>query len=218
MMPMHTCPHCNGTGRVRGNIQEHGDQLLTGLNMLGAAFAINNTSGVRRSLNQLMDTYEHTLLRTCNTCGGRGQIPTVLDLDMAVVDTRGSIQNLLHERCGSAVLITGKKDTVRAQHWHRTDWHFCFVISGEIEYREAPLVGQETPDVDGGGRPPGIKPNVAQLATHVLPAGSLFYTPPLRAHAMCFRQDTIFLTLGNRARTPEDHEKDLVRLPEGQRL
>ena len=49
-------------------------------------------------------------------------------------DDRGSIQPLVDLMMRSAVLIHSKEGSLRANHYHKTDWHYCYVIYGKIEY------------------------------------------------------------------------------------
>ena len=55
-------------------------------------------------------------------------------LDEPFVNENGSIQNLLLERFTSAAIITSVPGAVRANHYHKTDWHYSYVISGSIRY------------------------------------------------------------------------------------
>ena len=62
----------------------------------------------------------------------------IVPLEKAFADVRGEIQPLVDLPMESCVLISSKKGAVRANHYHRTDWHFCYVLSGSIEYSERP--------------------------------------------------------------------------------
>ena len=95
----------------------------------------------------------------------------------------------------SAVLIESKKGALRANHCHLTDWHYCYVIEGAIEYFYRP---------HGSGEKP---------ARLLVPKGGLVFTPPLVDHAMKFPEDTVFLTLGRNARDQATYEADIVRIP-----
>ena len=117
-------------------------------------------------------------------------------LSTPYVDARGVIQPLFKRRIGSAVLIESKTGAVRAQHWHRTDWHYCYMLAGEVEYLERPLNFKGAP------------------ARFIFKAGEMFFTPPLVEHAMLFKQDSRMVVLANRHRTSEDYENDVVRLTE----
>jgi dTDP-4-dehydrorhamnose 3,5-epimerase-like enzyme len=95
----------------------------------------------------------------------------------------------------SAVMITSRKGSVRANHYHQTDWHFCYVVSGKIDYYHRPTGSAAKPE----------KVTVA--------AGQLFFTPPMVDHSMVFVEETTFLTLGRNSRRQEVYEADVVRIP-----
>ena len=119
----------------------------------------------------------------------------IVPLEQAFSDPRGEIQPLVDLMMQSCVLIHSKKGTVRANHYHQTDWHFCYVLSGSIEYYHRP---------HGSADQPG-KVAVKQ--------GQLFFTPPMVDHAMVFPEDTMFLVLGRNSRAQEVYEADVVRIP-----
>ena len=115
-------------------------------------------------------------------------------LEPPFADDRGFIQPLVDMPMKSAVIITSKKGTVRANHYHQTDWHFCTVISGKIKYHWR--------DHGDSNRPESL----------VVEAGQTFFTPPMVEHAMEFLEDTTFLTLGRNSRKQEVYEADVVRV------
>ena len=118
----------------------------------------------------------------------------VIDLEAPFADARGAIQPLVDETMESAVMITSTKGTVRANHYHKTDWHYCLVIKGQIEYHHRPHGSESDPDVV------------------IVGEGQLFFTPPMVDHAMVFLQDTMFLTLGRNSRRQEVYEADVERI------
>ena len=120
---------------------------------------------------------------------------TLIPVDPPFVDARGVIQNVLHQTIGSVVLIGSLEGTTRASHWHKKDWHYCFVVEGHIEYYERE-VG-----------------SIACPRFQVFKQGELFFTPPNMEHEMYFSVLTVFMTLANLHRSPESYEEDLVRLP-----
>ncbi|AGX88154.1 hypothetical protein [Candidatus Symbiobacter mobilis] len=119
---------------------------------------------------------------------------TMVPLEPPFIDARGAIQNLVHGSLGSAVLIRSTAGAVRAEHWHREDFHYCYLLSGALLYLERPVGSQEMPVVTRIG------------------AGELFFTPPLVEHSMVFLEPSEFLTLGKLSRTHAAYEADLVRL------
>jgi quercetin dioxygenase-like cupin family protein len=116
-------------------------------------------------------------------------------LEKPFLDDRGAIQPLVDVEMESCVLISSKKGTVRANHYHRTDWHYCYVMSGTIEYYHRPTGSDRVPE----------KETIRQ--------GELFFTGPMVDHAMVFVEDTVFLTFGRNSRAQEVYEADVVRIP-----
>ncbi len=58
----------------------------------------------------------------------------IVPMTKEFADARGSILPLADEEMKSAVLITSKAGSIRANHYHKTDWHYCYVLSGSIDY------------------------------------------------------------------------------------
>lgn len=126
--------------------------------------------------------------------GGFFDDDLIVPLDDCFNDFRGEIKNLLLTPITSVARITSKRGTVRANHYHLTDWHYSFVESGEIYYFERPIGTKAVPD------PVKIRP------------GTMFFTPPNVEHAMLFAADTVFFTFAKNIRSHESHESDLVRV------
>lgn len=109
-------------------------------------------------------------------------------------DERGRIDNFLARPLGSFAVISSKKGTIRAEHYHLKDWHYCWVSKGEILYFERPVGSDELPKVT------------------TVTEGQMFFTPPGVEHSMLFMEDTVFTCMGKLTRKQEDYENDLVRL------
>jgi len=119
----------------------------------------------------------------------------IIKLNKPFTDERGKIQNLISlNKLQSVVIIESKKDTIRANHYHKTDWHYCYVFSGSINYYSRHVGIEEAP-------------TLTKIKT-----GDLFFTPNMVEHAMVFPENTVFLTLGGGTRSHEDYEADLVRV------
>ena len=119
----------------------------------------------------------------------------IVPLEEPFADERGEIQPLVDLMMESCVLIQSRKGTVRANHYHRTDWHFCYVLSGSIEYLHRPHGSTQKP------------------RKVIIEKGQLFFTPPMVEHAMLFSEDTWFLVLGRNSRARPVYEADVVRIP-----
>jgi dTDP-4-dehydrorhamnose 3,5-epimerase-like enzyme len=118
----------------------------------------------------------------------------IVPLEEPFADDRGAIQPLVDADMKSCVLISSKKGTVRANHYHKTDWHYCYVLSGSIEYYHRPHGGDGEPEMV------------------LVKSGQLFFTPPMVDHTMVFPEDTTFLTLGRNSRKQEVYEADVERI------
>ena len=118
----------------------------------------------------------------------------VVKLEKPFVDVRGKIQPLVDEMMRSAVMIESKAGSLRANHYHKTDWHYCYVVSGTIEYLHRPTGSDAEPDVI------------------VVNEGEMVFTPPMIDHGMRFPVDTVFLTLGRNPRDQATYEADVVRV------
>ena len=109
-------------------------------------------------------------------------------------DRRGSIKPLLHEHNGSCVIIDTVPSVQRANHYHKKDYHYCYIISGELIYYERPAASTKKPE------------------RFIFCAGDMFYTGPMTEHCMYFEKPTIFLAFGGGTRKQEEYEADLVRV------
>ena len=58
---------------------------------------------------------------------------TLKHIDPAVVDARGAITNLFEGRIEHIALITSKKGTVRANHYHKKDHQYIYLLTGAFE-------------------------------------------------------------------------------------
>ena len=118
----------------------------------------------------------------------------VVKLENPFADVRGKIQPLVDVLMRSAVLIESKAGSLRANHYHKTDWHYCYVLSGTIEYIHRPTGSNKEPE------------------TIIVNRGEMVFTPPMIDHAMKFPVDTVFLTLSRNPRDQETYEADVVRV------
>ena len=119
----------------------------------------------------------------------------------AYADDRGRLQTLINCRTNNVALIESAKGTVRSNHYHKTDWHYMYVLSGQMDYYYRPHGSDQKP----------------QLIS-VMP-GEMVFTPPMEDHATIFPVDTVFLVLSRNPRDQESYEADVERVtvisPEG---
>ena len=110
------------------------------------------------------------------------------------VDERGSIQSLVNFPMKNLSLISSKKGTVRSNHYHKTDWHYMYVLSGKFDYYYRPTGTDKKPDVI------------------TVTAGEMVFTPPMEDHATVFLEDTDLLAMSRNPRDQESYEVDVCRV------
>jgi len=118
----------------------------------------------------------------------------LVELDPPHADSRGAIQSLVNFPMKNLSLITSKKGTVRSNHYHMTDWHFMYVMSGSFDY-----FYRKT-----GDHGPCQVVRCAQ--------GDMVFTPPLEDHATVFLEDTTLIVASRKPRDQQAYEKDVRRV------
>ena len=118
----------------------------------------------------------------------------VVKLEKPFVDGRGSIQPLVDMMMQSAVMIESKAGSLRANHYHKTDWHYCYVVSGRIEYLHRPTGSDQEPEII------------------LVDEGEMVFTPPMEDHATVFLEDCDLLAISRNPRDQEAYEEDVRRV------
>lgn len=119
---------------------------------------------------------------------------TRVPLEPPHADERGAIQSLVNFPMKNLSLITSKKGTVRSNHYHLTDWHYMYVLSGAFDYHYRPTGSTDTPTV--------IR----------VSAGEMVFTPPMEDHATVFLEDTSLVVVSRNPRDQEAYEADVRRV------
>jgi len=111
------------------------------------------------------------------------------------VDDRGGITRILDSESPirSILSITSKKGSIRSNHYHKKDTHYCYLVSGKMEWFERALEGGE-------------------MESAVLEPGDMVFTPAMTIHAVRFLEDSLFLTFATEPRNQADYESDTVRV------
>ena len=118
----------------------------------------------------------------------------LVNLDVAHSDDRGSIQSLVNFPMKNISLISSKKGVVRSNHYHLTDWHYMYVLSGSFDYYyRTTNSGQE-------------------LECVKVVAGEMIFTPPMEDHATVFLEDCELLAISRNPRDQEAYEEDVRRV------
>ena len=109
-------------------------------------------------------------------------------------DKRGTLQKIIDGNFSSCIEVYSKKGSIRANHYHKKDKHFMYIISGELLYSYR-------------NRKRGSKVKIKKMKK-----GDLFFTPAMQEHMAYYTKNTHFLALSTRKRTQFDYEKDLIRV------
>jgi dTDP-4-dehydrorhamnose 3,5-epimerase-like enzyme len=118
----------------------------------------------------------------------------LVKLPEAHADERGAIQPLCDLNMKSASLIFTKKNSWRANHYHKSDWHYIYVLSGTFEYYYRKTNSEE------------------KIKKLIVKKGELLFTPPLMDHAMLYTEDTSILVVSKNPRDQKTYEEDTVRI------
>jgi len=119
------------------------------------------------------------------------------DLPPPFINDAGKIQNLVElpqfEGFRGVSIIDSKAGSKRSSHWHRTDSHYLYVLSGEMHYVEQRF-GSET------------------IVKFTVREGEMVHTGPCVLHWTSFPVDTRLISVSRLSRQHEEHERDLVRV------
>ena len=110
-------------------------------------------------------------------------------------DERGVISKILESELPiqSILRITSTKGSVRSNHYHKHDTHWCYVLSGRMEWHEISQEGDET-------------------EREILMPGDMVETPPMMIHAARALEDSEFLAFSTETRGHDAYEEDTVRV------
>lgn len=116
-------------------------------------------------------------------------------IDSHFENENGKISNLVLEKFSSAAIIQSVQGAIRANHFHKTDWHYTYILSGAVSYWWRPTGSKDRPK------------------SRLFERGQMFFTPPLVDHAMYFPIESTIITFAKNLRDHDHHEEDVVRVP-----
>ncbi len=120
---------------------------------------------------------------------------TITHVGCAFKDNRGEIYNLFEGQLSHVAMITSKRGSVRANHYHKLDHQYIYLVSGAYE----------THSVDVRNPSKRQVLNVRQ--------GDIVDTPPMIAHVQKFTEDSVFLAFSTRLREEGKYEDDTISYP-----
>jgi dTDP-4-dehydrorhamnose 3,5-epimerase-like enzyme len=103
-------------------------------------------------------------------------------------DDRGTIMNISDGILGDVAIIESVKNSVRANHVHKSDWHLSFCMTGSLVY--------------------SFEDSIGNVSSTEISKGELFFTPEAVPHRMDFREDTVLVVVSKNSRLQEKYEED----------
>ena len=82
-------------------------------------------------------------------------------------DKRGEILSIIDETIRNVSLISCNTKSIRSNHYHKTDWHFIYVLEGKIDYFYKKI-------------------NSKKIGYFEVKKGDNIFSPPLEIHATFF--------------------------------
>lgn len=118
----------------------------------------------------------------------------LIKIPQTFTDGRGTIMNIADGSLGDVAFITSLAGSIRANHFHKQDWHLTFLITGGMNYE-----WQDT------------NPEKQKKNTNVT-EGQLIFTPPNTPHKMTFTQNSTFIAISRMNRSHEEYSADTIAL------
>lgn len=109
------------------------------------------------------------------------------------VDSRGEILSIVDQTVQNVSIITCNPNTIRSNHYHIEDFHFMYVIDGEIDYFFCD-VGSEN------------------IKYQKVAKGQTIFTPPNEIHATYFPVKTKLIVSSRNPRDKVTYENDTRRV------
>lgn len=107
-------------------------------------------------------------------------------------DERGEILSIVDVPIQNVSIITCNPGSIRSNHYHHSDFHFMYVLEGEIDYFYK--------DIDSG-----------ELKYLKVREGDNIFTPDNEVHATHFPVKTRLIVSSKFPRDQETYERDTVR-------
>lgn len=116
-----------------------------------------------------------------------------INLPEGFLDERGKILPIVDD-FANVQMIYSNKGAVRANHYHKADSHYCYLITGKVEYF------WRNHDEDS-------------IQKEIFVAGDLFLTGPNIDHQMVFTEDSIMVVVSEFKRDALSYDADIVKIP-----
>ena len=108
-------------------------------------------------------------------------------------DQRGGILSIVDDKVQNVSIITCNSGSIRSNHYHLKDFHYMYVLEGEIDYFFKKIESD-------------------QIEYFKVKKGESIFTPPKEIHATYFPIKTTLIVSSLNSRDQETYEKDTVRV------
>jgi len=108
-------------------------------------------------------------------------------------DKRGSIVSIVDDAVQNVSLISCNSGVIRSNHYHKRDFHYMYVLDGEIDYFYKGLNNEE-------------------VCYFKVKKNDIIFTPKNEIHATFFPVKTKLIVSSMLPRDQETYEKDTVRV------
>lgn len=109
------------------------------------------------------------------------------------VDVRGEILSIVDDRVQNVSIISCNPGSIRSNHYHLNDFHYMYVLTGEIDYFFKEIHSNE-------------------ISYLKVKTGENIFTPPMEIHATYFQKKTTLIVSSLNPRDQETYENDTVRV------
>jgi quercetin dioxygenase-like cupin family protein len=113
-------------------------------------------------------------------------------LEEGFSDNRGLILPIIHD-FANVQMIYSLKGAIRANHYHKTDSHYCYMVSGSVRYLWRNH-GEDT------------------IHEEYFGPGQMFLTGPNIDHEMIFQEDSTMVVVSEHKRDASTYDEDIVRI------
>lgn len=113
-------------------------------------------------------------------------------LEDGFTDSRGLILPIVHD-VANVQMIYSNKGAIRANHYHKTDSHYCYMVKGSVRY---------------------LWRNHGESKIHeeYFGPGEMFLTGPNIDHEMIFQEESDMVVISEHKRDALTYDEDIVKI------
>jgi len=113
-------------------------------------------------------------------------------LELGYLDDRGKILPIEHE-LANVQIIWSNKGSIRANHYHKTDTHSCYLLNGSMLFYWR-------------------NHNETKIHKEKIVSGEKFTTGPMIDHEMVFLEDSTMVVISEFKRDALNYDNDIVKI------